>query len=1022
MALSKDLDTYLPELYGSSIFSLLYSREEFEAARARFAIRDCDAGEEILREGEPHFGLLLPLRGTVDLFSSQFEATANGMVTPYRTINTFAAIREAKSSYSARFRDAGVLLTIPRDELEARLRRDPAVHRYLLAVTENLELRTLAKDLDALGCSQRFKVELIAALEPRVFDPQQWISRGPAAPVASLLVLDGQAVAHGLSSQTGKVRQWPVPNRHWLLWRSAANQTAEPVSLKAVTRCSVVALPFEIIVDLRVRFAEDFARFDRRVAEGASSEPGEQDEGREVDLEELFKSAPRPKRSPWQGYPWVGQLDEMDCGPACLAMISQYYGRQVALPFWRHLLSTDRSGTSLFDLAQISDKNGFVSHALEVADLRELGREHLPAIALRGNHYVVIYEIDARGAVLGDPATGLVRMSLEEFNEGFENAVLVLRPTAAFNDLPVKKSTYGHFFELLVPFRKELLLGLGVSALMILLGLGGPMISQIFMDEVLVRQDLDLMWLLFAGGILLAICHGFLGWTRTYYSNFLASKIDYRLHSLLLKKTLALPYKFHADRHVGDFTLRFHDLGKLRSFLLHGSENLVLSALSLLVYGAALFAYAPVVGFGVLAAMPVFVLISWFSGRVLGRLNQEIFRHSAEVESTLTDLIKGVAAIKALGAELGARWRYEERLVRVLRAERGYETRAESFNVVFGLYSEVVKYSLMGLSVYLAIQGKLTPGQVVAVSILTAHVFDPLLRITAQLGDLQQMVSVFDRLNDVFLTPGEGAVKRGQLRGGHLRGEIEFRDVWFRYGGESSDWVLNGVSFKVEAGTKLAIAGVSGSGKSTVVGLLMRMFEPTRGQIFIDGRNYLDYDIDWLREKLGVLAQESPLFAGTILENIAFSEPKVDLEAVAEAASMAGAAAFIEAKPGGYDYTLNHGGAGLSGGEKQKLVLARMFHRRPDVLLLDEATSSLDAPAETELLDNLWRRAGGRTVIHVAHRSTAIERSEMVLVLAAGRVVGFGSHEHLAMTCEAYAKLFPFDPRVVAAKTDLRSA
>jgi ABC-type bacteriocin/lantibiotic exporter with double-glycine peptidase domain len=311
----------------------------------------------------------------------------------------------------------------------------------------------------------------------------------------------------------------------------------------------------------------------------------------------------------------------------------------------------------------------------------------------------------------------------------------------------------------------------------------------------------------------------------------------------------------------------------------------------------------------------------------------------------------------------------------------------------------------MGLCGWFAIKGDLSPGQVVAVTMISGKILGPLLSIASKLDDAYEIKAAMGRINDILLAPMEGSGTKGRLKKDKILGEIEFKDVWFRYGGEGSDWVLKGVSFRIEPGQNVAFVGPSGSGKSTIASLISRMFEPTKGQIFIDGRDYLDYDIQWLRNQLGVLHQESHLFHGTILENIAFSQPDVDIARAVEAARKAAADEFIQKKPNDYYYMISAGGFGLSGGEKQRISLARTLYQEPTILILDEATSALDGIAESKLLERLKEQISG-TTINIAHRFSTVKHSDYVLVLFEGKVVGFGTHEDLSHDNEIYQKLF----------------
>lgn len=238
---------------------------------------------------------------------------------------------------------------------------------------------------------------------------------------------------------------------------------------------------------------------------------------------------------------------------------------------------------------------------------------------------------------------------------------------------------------------------------------------------------------------------------------------------------------------------------------------------------------------------------------------------------------------------------------------------------------------------------------------------------------------------------------------GLLSGDIEFRDVWFRYGGESSDWILKGLSFHILPGQRVAVVGPSGASKSTLALLTARLYEPTRGAIFIDGRDYREYDRQWLRSQIGLLLQESSLFHGTLLDNIAYGDPRPDLPRVEKAAETADAAGFI-ARLGGMGYTITHGGLGLSVGQKQRIAMARMVYINPTILFLDESTSSLDLRSEKAIVKAL--QGTRRTLISIAHRYSTVKMCDYALVIEDGRVAESGTSAELLKAGGYYAEAF----------------
>ena len=303
-------------------------------------------------------------------------------------------------------------------------------------------------------------------------------------------------------------------------------------------------------------------------------------------------------------------------------------------------------------------------------------------------------------------------------------------------------------------------------------------------------------------------------------------------------------------------------------------------------------------------------------------------------------------------------------------------------------------------------KGGLTAGQIVALSMFVAHTIKPFEGVAQAWSSIQQIQSTLARLNEILLASPEASARPRGLRKTKLAGDIEFRDVYFRMGGESSDWILKGISFKIEAGQNVAIVGPSGSGKSTLANLIVRLFEVTQGQILIDGRDIRDYDLRWLRAQIGFLHQASNLFHGSIADNIGFRSPTLNFDRLEKSAELAKAQAFIEKKPFGYGTLLNHGGLGLSGGEKQRIALARMLYGEPSLFCLDEATAALDSLTESSFLKDFKAATTGKTILNIAHRPSTVMMSEFALILKDGHIAGFGTHEQLNAKNGLYQSLF----------------
>jgi ATP-binding cassette, subfamily B, bacterial HlyB/CyaB len=1002
------IDLYSGLLKDYSLLGMIFDETELNAFISNLQSISHKDGEIIFTEGAPSDFLYIPLSGDVELFSEfNGEIVTNGHVQPGRTINTYAFLRNSTYQYSCRFSKSGELLKIPGHLIREVMKSKPTLEKYLLSMTESHEVRGIAKELTSQGCSQKFRINFIASLETKNFEPQTWVLSPGEVPGEALYVTEGQLTSQSQRASGSGVVQIQVPNRSWLGWKNLIEKAACRNVFKSISPTRAFVISEAAVEKLQELFPDDFEIFSSSVLSGVQGKDESDELAEDFDLEEIYQNRSN-KRMFWESWPWVQQNDQMDCGPACLAMISEFYKKKIPIQYWRGQLSTNKEGTSLFDLALTCEQNGFTAAALEVEDISTLDRNFFPAIALRQYHYIVIYEVNKNSVTVGDPGVGIRKMSLDDFNTGYEQSILFLHPNESFFALTVPSGKYVHYLSLLRGLGREIFLTTLISVMLVILGLLNPILGQIFMDDVLVNRDMDLLKLIIAAGLGVTMLNGFLGWARAYYSNYLTTKFDYKSKSLFVKKMLSLHYRFFAERHVGDFTRRLDEMEKLRSFLLYTLEELIVSLLSLAVYSAALIFYAPIVAGTFFVAIPVFFLISWLSSKKLSAIYQTIFTESAEIESNLNDTIKAISTVKSLSGEMSSRWKYEEKLVVLLQAVRKFSLTDSTIGVIGGFYTSLVNYAIMGLAAYLAIRGELTPGQVIATTMISGNILGPLMRIADKIGELEEIKAVMGRLNDVFLSPSETVNHKGKLKKDFLRGEIEFRDVWFRYGGEGSDWTLKGVSFRIEAGQNVAFVGPSGSGKSTVAALIARLFEPTKGQIFIDGRDYLDYDITWLRTQLGILQQESHLFFGSIAENISFNDPKIDMARVQSCAEKAAAEKFISAKPGGFGYMISAGGLGLSGGEKQRISMARLFYRNPSILILDEATSALDGISERELLRNL-KSDSVKTIISIAHRYSTVKFSDYVLVLFDGKVVGFGTQPELLQDNNIFRQLFGSD-------------
>lgn len=1009
---SSELATFLME---QSMLGLLLKPDELQSALKNYPPTVVEKGALIFEEGEAADDLIIVVTGQVQLLakSTQIEV---GSLSAGRSANLYSLIRNLPYQYSGEAAVTTTYLRIPWRLFENVLKRSPTTGHYLRLITEYPLIRSLAKEVIEIDCSAEFRVNLLGNIQSVRLDTHSWVFQQDQIPSFAFMLMTGSLHSYHKTG-TNKVASLSlVPARTWIAWVEALKKTPIGYSFRSTSKSHILGIKAKVLEKLQEQFPADFQKYSQWVEKATLSKKGpERDHEREdADLTQPFLQAPKRKWYLRFSFPWVAQENEMDCGPACLTMISKFYDNEIPVQYWRNQVYTNREGTSLFDLAKGAEQNGFSTHGLYVEDLNEIESSMLPVIAVRQYHFIVIYKIESLHVVVGDPSLGIRKMTMGEFYKGYEQAILLLRPTESFFDVTVPASGYGHYRQLFHGYTREMLLVLTCSVLLVVFSLFPPILMQIVMDEVISKKDVHLLVFALSTVGIVTVMQAGMTWLRSYYISYVTAKFDFRAMSSFLRKMFSLPYAFFATRHVGDFTRRLSEMERLREFLTGNMLSTFLDLLTLVIYGVVLTIYSPFIAFLTFLIAPMLVGISMLFSNKLRKAYMDAFTSRSEEESLLNDLIRGVPAIKALTAEVAARWRLEEKIVATLKSRYKFSMTATALNSISGAYGTLCRLGLMGIAAYLGIKGELTPGQVVSISIFVNFVIAPFQGLANTWSGVQELKSAMMRLNDIFLAPSEKSVSQGRLSKQRLRGEIEFQDVWFRYGGDSSEWVLKGVSFKIEPGQKVAIAGPSGSGKSTIANLLLRLFEPTQGQIFIDGHDYKEYDMTWLRNQIGLILQDSSLFYGSIADNIAFGDPKAEEQQIIESAKLANAHDFTMSKPAGYDYIISHGGFGLSGGEKQRIACARAFYLNPPVLILDEATSALDGVAEKELITGVLNASTQRTVLSIAHRYTTARFFDHVLLMNLGKIVSFGTHSRLRQESELYSSLFGLDGEDVA--------
>jgi subfamily B ATP-binding cassette protein HlyB/CyaB len=640
------------------------------------------------------------------------------------------------------------------------------------------------------------------------------------------------------------------------------------------------------------------------------------------------------------------------------------------------------------------------------ASIGRLAKIPLPALAaLRSGTYVVIGKVtEDRVLVQGHADHAPRTLTLAEFDREWTGRLVLMAKRAALSDTG-RRFDLTWFWGAVRKYRSVLYEVLVASFVIQLFALATPMIFQTVIDKVLVHRGLSTLEVLVVGLALISVFDATLSGLRTYLFSHTSNRIDVELGSRIFRHLLRLPLAYFEARRVGDSVARVRELETIRQFLTSSSITLVLDLVFAGVFLGVMFVYSATLAWVVVAALPLYALLSLGTTPAFRLRLDEKFRRGAENQAFLVESVTGIETIKAMAVEPMMQRRWEEQLAGYVGASFRASQVGNWATQAATLINKGVTVITLFLGARLVIGNDLTVGELVAFNMLAGQVSGPVLRLVQVWQDFHQVRISVDRLGDILNTPVEPHTASVDASQPPLQGDIELERVTFRYGPNTQP-VLREVSLKIPAGQVVGIVGPSGSGKSTIAKLLQRLYLPEQGRILIDGTDTGVIDPAWLRRQTGVVLQENILFNRSVRENIALVDPAISLERVVAAARLAGAHEFICKMPQGYDTPIGERGVSLSGGQRQRIAIARALVTNPRILIFDEATSALDYESESIIQTNMREIVQGRTVIVIAHRLSTVRGADRILTLDGGVIVEDGPHDQLVVRNGRYANLY----------------
>ena len=726
-------------------------------------------------------------------------------------------------------------------------------------------------------------------------------------------------------------------------------------------------------------------------------------------------------------FPHFQQQESADCGPACLRMVAKYYGKLYSAEMLRKRCFISREGVSLLGISDAAESIGLRTIGVQISFQQLVEDAVFPCILhWNQNHFVVCYGIERRNRGgkttyrihIADPAMQKVTLNRAEFEKCWLSSrncnaetgiALMLEPGVDFgnvdDDFQKTKKSIWSFARYLLPFKRmgvQLIFGLIAGSIIQLIL---PFLSQAMVDKGINGKNLSLITLILIAQLTLFVAQLFIGYIRSWIMLHINSRIDISLISDFLVKLMNMPLHFFDTKRTGDILQRIGDHGRIKSFLLSNSLNIVFSLFNFVVFMGILAYYSTTIlcVFTVGNALYLVWVLSFM--RYRRELDIKRFYQSSLEQSRMIQMVQGMQDIKLNNCEKQKRWEWERIQMHLFRISvKGLKVGQiqQSGSVLFTQSTNIIISFIAAQSV---VTGQMTLGMMMSLTYIIGQVSAPIGEFIGFAQSLQDARISLERLNEIHAQDDEEKdidTKLSFLPKDH---SIHVEHLSYSYSGASRDYALKDVSLTIPAHRVTAIVGESGCGKTTLIKLIQGFYLPNEGTIKIGNTNLNLLNPHLWRKSTGSVMQESFIFSDTIANNIALSTDDVDVGRMLHASHMANIDDFISSLPLGYNTRIGMEGNGISAGQRQRILLARAIYKNPEFMFFDEATNSLDANNERTIMDNLRDFYRGKTVVISAHRLSTIKDADQIVVMDHGQVVESGTHAELLSLKGHYFRL-----------------
>ena len=721
-------------------------------------------------------------------------------------------------------------------------------------------------------------------------------------------------------------------------------------------------------------------------------------------------------------YKVIRQPDEMECGVACLAMIITAHGiKNISLAAIRNFAQTDREGNSIYSLVVAAEKLHMKASAFSCTKKTLLtDKVKYPMIVHtvvdgQYNHYMVLFEANKRGVILGDPARGLIQLQWKDFEEIWTKKIILLEPTENFDENKKYKRDYKMIIGLIFKFKKQLIILAMFTGIITGISAISTQFYAYLLDTIVPNNNLELLL-----KAILLVCGIFF---LTAELNLLKRKFSVKFDKALDKELIIniydrmqnLPLSFFSSRTNGDIMARYQDGDSLRSIITGFSLDFVADfayaiwAIILLLKTNWQMCVVAVV------IQELMMIMQHFFKKKMETQNKELMKTSVDVNEFVTASFNASETVKNYNAEKLMEEEMQKRYTKYQNAKYKNDISSEMQSNFMSIINDVGSTIMLGILGVYAISGDITVGELVKAYMYVGYIFAPVSYIIGMKNQMYETNVVLERLSDVFNTATEEELdKKKRNLPKHIE-NIEFNNVTFRYG--MREPVLKNINFKVEKGESIGIIGESGCGKTTLIKLILGFYPVNGGEILINGENINNWTSSSLRQKMAYVSQNDFWFKDTIFNNITIGNRKATTEDMDRIFSVVRMEDFINKTSKGYNTIIEEGATNLSSGEKQRLSIAKALITNPDVLILDESTSNLDASTEEFVVEKL-RGEKDKIKIIIAHRLNTLAHCNKIIAIQGGEVVEAGTPQELLKQKGIFYNLWSIQNKVFTATSN----